>query len=550
MVSNLQRSLWFPIALSIVVHLVLIATFFQLKVLGWIFAGESAKRLPELQKLAQDQEQRINEFLKDTAVLEVTAVRTEYGGSQISGLESSRYAPTGEISLPENKTEKIRYLTSPTGKESAIEAAEKNANRPLLPPGDPSSRPHSAVSKDKVGIPVRALRPAFSPDLFQRVPISYTPPPIEYDNSVRYSPRVASSQPDLPALPILSDSPRIYPLDDDLDVKLEIYRDQLEGADYFRLTLNVRPESKLKPFSKDNLFLVDVSLSVSRDKLKTNFESVMRALRSLPAGDRYNIVLFHLKQESVFREFRQFAEEDVKLLEERLVRPDRAVLTDISNGIYRTLEKFQASSDRLMNVYIISDGMATAGRASLKGITSKYSNSQTWLHSLFTYNSGRPANLHLLQMISFMGKGMLYDAENETESPILFDELMKSFSRPVLRSVDAQYVAPAVSEIFPTDLPNLHRDAPLRIYGKCTQGREFVLRIKGESADGARDILIRTELPTPDQNLREIAREWAKGRVYQLLESYFHKNGGEEAMNQVRTLSVRHGIALPFDIDK
>lgn len=547
--TNAQRSLWLPISLSVVVHLVLLVTLFQLKFFGQVFSGDSEKRLPELEKLAEAQEQRINEFLNDTAEIEIPAIRTSFGGSPVSGLENSEYTTGPDIKIPTVNMSKTDLLTSPTGEEAAIEAAEHEASRPLLPPSDPTSKPHSKVSKDRLGIPLHLLRPKFKPEEFAEINVSFSPANPGLQMGPLQLPSTGVPTLDLPVLPMLKDAIRSYPLDDDLDVKLEVYRDDLENADYFRLTLKVRPESTLTAFSKDNLFLVDVSGSVSKEELRANFDTLLKVLRNLPRGDTYNVVLFHLRQESIFREFRQFSEEDVSFLEDSFQRPERAVLTDLSNAVKRSLEKFPGTPGRPMNVYLLTDGKATVGKSSLRGVTSKYSNAQQPHHNIFAFNSGRPANLHLLNMVAFLGRGFLEDCEQQANAPARLMELIRVSSRPVMTDVAAQYMAPAVSDLFPEDLPNLYRDKPLVICGKCTEGRDFVVRLAGNAIGGKRDIVIRTALPAPDDSLREIAVQWARGRIYQLLKEYFGRED-ENILQAIRTLSVRYSIDLPFELDR
>jgi hypothetical protein len=335
-----------------------------------------------------------------------------------------------------------------------------------------------------------------------------------------------------------------------VETVIEVYQEPATGENFFRLSLRVRASSNLRHFAKDNLFLIDASQSVKDDELSRVFAGVAQHIRTLPPNDRYNVVKFHMREESLFLDFNGWNTDDVGYLMEFLKRPERSVLTNLANTVGRTLAKFPGKAGRPMNVHLFTDGVVTAGESGVAAVTSKYSNAMTSNQSLLPFNIGRPANLHMLEMMSFTGKGHLGDCEDAESSSAAIAAFLDRFHRPVLMECEAQYIAPAVRDIYPLDLPVLYRDNTLQLYGKCETGAEFVLRLKGLGVDGESDIFVRTALPDPDPDLREIAREWARGRIYQLLSGYFHEGAGQEALEKVRSLAMRYGISLPFDINR
>jgi hypothetical protein len=538
------------VLLSVVVHGVLLFTFFQIRILGGVFFGDSLNRLPELEKLAKADEERIDRFIKETTQLDAPADPTKMGGSEISGLEFSIYSPVSpERGLPDLVSPPLPD-TAPTGVDKLLLEAERSASRPLLPPS--LNKPGNAGPKlnERPGIPMKELvpriplkeldtqRPVTSPDH-----PTYVPPASTY-------PSASIPRHELPGLPDAVVEKKVWPLDGDIETDLVIYRDPASGEDFFRLNLRVREDSKLDVFSKDTLYLVDSSSSVKDSELQKIFNAVFEDISSMPANDRFNVVKFHLREESLFLGFNPFRRTDSDYIREFLTRPERSVLTNLSNTIRRSIEKFPGESGRPLNVVLFSDGKVSAGETGAASVSSRFNNALRDNHSLFAMNIGDPVDYYMLEMMSYTGKGQFRHCPDEARATEEIRAFLNRFSRPVLMNCEAQYLAPAVSDVYPLHLSNLYRDNLLSIYGKCKPGQEFALRIKGLGVKGPSDILIRLGIPEPDPNASEIVKEWARGRIYQLTDEYFNRGGGEDALSKIRTLSVRYGIGTPFDISR
>ncbi|MDZ7816981.1 MAG: VWA domain-containing protein [Planctomycetota bacterium] len=549
MIEKLQKSVWFPLLLSIVVHGVLLLTLLQVKVLGNIFFGRKTGNLPELERIeAQDKERR-ETFIDETSALDTPSLPPEFGGSRISGLEWSDSEPSVEESdIPPSKPAP-EPLSSPLTDERILFNEERKAMGPLLAPGKQQDESKVTHVDEKPGIPLSVLRRKLDKEA------------LETDAPEPESPAPAHSLPGLfeglplaarisfPPLPPFREQKTVAPLEGELDVALELFEEPATGETFFRLTARVRPESELRRLPKDNLFLVDASNSVSDEELRLVFRTLKQIIPSLPEGDRYNVILFHMREINFSNRMLTWDEMDMNRLENFLKRPDRAVLTNLSNTLRRTLKRFPGSPDRPMNVIVFSDGKVTAGKSSVAQVTSNYSNSLQPHQSVFTYNIGRPVEVGLLKMMTFLARGYYGDAPRLDGGQSLLRSFAHRFNAPLLMNCEAQYLTPAVSEVYPRQLPNIYRDNTLRIYGKCERGEEFVLRLKARGLDGLRDILVRTNLPEP-QDKPEIAREWARGRIYQLSEKYLHGGGDENVLDRIRTLSVRYGIDVPFDVSR
>ncbi|GAB4153495.1 MAG: hypothetical protein Kow00107_03870 [Planctomycetota bacterium] len=545
-----SRSLWFPLLLSVVIHVVLVMTFFQIRILGSVFFGDSLKRLPELERLAKADEERIERFIKETSELQAPADPTKMGGSEITGLEFSLYSPvTTERGLPELISPPIPD-TAPTGYEKLIRDAERSATKPILPPS--KDRPGKAGPKlhEKPGIPMKALIPLIPlDDLEAEAPKAATTHPAYHPAGAEF-PVAPSPDSELPALPQASPDKKTWPLDDDIETNLTIYRDPVSGEDYFRLALKVREESELPVFAKDVLYLVDSSNSVKDSELRLVFDSVLNDVKALSPNDRFNVVKFHLREETLYLDFSPYRHADLGYIIDFLKRPERSVLTNLSNTIRRSLEKFPGEKNRPMNVVLFSDGKVTAGETGAAAVASRYSNALTSSHSILAMNIGLPVDSYMLEMMTFTGKGYYEHCEREHEAPKEIAMFLRRFSRPVLMNCEAQYVTPAVSDIYPMELPNLYRDNVLFVYGKCRKGGEFAVRLIGTGVNGPCDFFLRTALPEPDPEAYDVVKEWARGRIYQLTDEFFNRGGGEKALAEIRALSVRYGVGVPFDINR
>ncbi|MFA4985004.1 MAG: hypothetical protein WC712_00310 [Candidatus Brocadiia bacterium] len=540
-----------PVVLSVIVHVVIIVLALNTRMFGAVYGSIQSGRLPELQRLQENQNERVERFFRDTSTLREATAPDEIGAPPLSSLGASPTLSGLDDPLPRSVPSRTEILTVRESAERALQRAERKLSTPLFPPTARNGQPAPSKGGEFAGLEPSALRPQIpSTDLScdSPVPVS-SPPPVTIPAKVDRS--QAPPTPGDAPINGLKEPRKIYPLDDDLDVNLEVFRDPLSGESFFRLTLKVRPTSKLGAFEKDNLFLVDVSDSVKDAELASVFSSLREIIPALPPGDRFNVDLFHLRDVQLFEDFRPFSVSNLDRLISFLKRPDRAVLTNLSSTVRKALNRFPPTEGRPMAVYLISDGMATAGVGSVADVTGNFSNTLRPGHSLFTFNAGRPYGEFMLDMMSYFGRGESADCPDIKDTVRELAAFASRLSRPVLVQPSATYFAPAVSDVYPSALKDLYRDSPMVVYGHCTWGVEFCLQLQGtDSLNRTRQFLLRTALPEPDENKREIAVEWARGRIFQLADEYFVKGRAEKVLQEIHSLSIRFGIEIPFDLSK
>lgn len=332
-------------------------------------------------------------------------------------------------------------------------------------------------------------------------------------------------------------------LDKDIEAEFSVYRVPGDRAAFFRLRLRLKPQSPLPTLSKDVLFLVDISQSISRRELAKVRAAVTDYLSGLPKTDRYNVVLFGERTYSLHEgdSFVSVANFDAARTQKFIARRAGERRTDVFNAAQSILARIPASN-RPSNVFLISDGMATQGPDEVRAIVNGFRRLDRANFSIFTFNGGAGGDLYLLRLLSYRSRGFFMNAPEPQKIRNNLLRFFRTYDRPVLTNVVASYTNLRLSEVYPAVMPNLYRDHPVTIWGRTIPGREVAIRVAGLSAGGPREFFFRAKVPQGDASQPEILRQWAVGKVHALTARLGDNPHDEGLRNEIRTLAQKYQL--------
>ena len=295
---------------------------------------------------------------------------------------------------------------------------------------------------------------------------------------------------------------------------VDIITSKQTGEDgYFMLTLTAGEELAELNRGMDYVFILDVSGSMANDgKLRLSRNSVFAFMESLGEEDRFEVMSFNVKTETLFDGLQAVTGER-KQEAEAFLEAQRArggtVLRPAISAAYRYQD-----SDRTLNVVILSDGMTEQKeqRELLQLIGERPAGSR-----VFCVGVGNDVNRPLLQQLAEDAGGLAAFISQEDSFQRQAQAFRRKLMRPAIRNLQLRLTGAGSYDIEPKTLPDLFHGSPVRLYGRYKSDGDVKVAIVGEVQGAPLEQTVAVSLPKIDPSNPEIERMWAWHRVQRLM---------------------------------
>ena len=313
------------------------------------------------------------------------------------------------------------------------------------------------------------------------------------------------------------------------------------GEDGYAL-ITVTPPAKLtRGTPRDLTFIVDVSGSMSGQKIDQARAAGRQFLNSLNPADRFRVIAFS----SDVRDFR----DGWSPVTAETIRSAMRFVDDLRAGggtnISGALEAaLNASSPRgrLPLVLMMTDGAPTVGETRPEAIASRAASLRGQAR-IFTFGLGADVNANLLEQLAMQGRGtstFLRPNESvERAVSVVTERLTSPVATDVTIKLDdvrlyAQQPQGSIDLFGGQDLVVLARYS-----GTCDW---TTLTIEGRGPDGPVKWTQRVRIPDRNTENSFVARLWAVQRIGWLSAERRRTGGNTEVDNELREIGERHGI--------
>ena len=359
---------------------------------------------------------------------------------------------------------------------------------------------------------------------------------------------IKSGIPEIPGTKLLP-TEKTSVLDNLLDIKIYKFRIP-EGGGFFRVDILPKKDAKLRPFKKDIVFCLDVSGSISTEKLAEFKNGISNALNKLSPDDRFEIMAFRHRQIPLFGGFRSPTTKNIREADEFLFKLVRTGSTNIFSAIepFAGKDNQYKSPDRPLLMFLSSDGMVNSGEvADSRDVINIFSNRNQETASLFTFCTGKKSNSFLLDLLSYRNRGESFKADNVKESGQVLGNFIENVSEVYVMDLDYQISGNLTDLTFPKKLPHLYTGHPLSVYGYYAADTDEVgLRITGKDSLGRKQELIYkgsiSKAEDADENL---AKYWALQYIYHLY-SRLTASYSEDLRMQIHKIAAQYAIEAPY----
>ncbi len=336
---------------------------------------------------------------------------------------------------------------------------------------------------------------------------------------------------------------------------------------------------------KDIVFVIDKSGSMSGDKIRQAKDALMFIIQQLGESDKFTIISFESYLHKFSDELMAVNNANISNALEYVDGLYAGGGTNINEGLLTALDLFNDStySDHTKIIVFLTDGQPTVGVTNENQIATNVKNANAEVNaSIHVFGVGYDVNTHLLDKLSSQNNGSsTYVAPNESLENALVDFYSK-IQDPILTDITVTFSGLDVSEVYPSEIPDLFEGSQLILVGRYTiddditvvenriiddvsgeLGRDYfvfnvvieedgeqepvilTVHIQGDTSSGSVELQYDFDLTYIDSH-DFIPRLWATRKIGDLVNQIRLNGETDELVEEIRELGTKYGIVTPY----
>ncbi|MCH6546835.1 MAG: VWA domain-containing protein [Gemmatimonadetes bacterium] len=317
---------------------------------------------------------------------------------------------------------------------------------------------------------------------------------------------------------------------------------------YFMLTLSPgNPEGGGGIEPRDITVVVDVSGSMSGEKLEQSKAAIRQVLGSLDERDRFRLIAFS-------NMVRSQSEGWVRASRRNLREARRWVDGLQANGgtnIAGALEeafRLESPTRRLPIVLFLTDGIPSVGEQNPERIAQQ-AESARGRARVFAFGVGYDVNTYLLDRLSAAGRGATEYVEPAEDVEQAVGMLTAKIQHPVLTDLELDNAPVQLTEIHPIQLPDLFSGEELIVFGRYQAvGRHRTGALSMHGQRSGRTERFSTDVSFPSHELGNdfIPRLWASRKLGHLARQIRIEGHSADLEREIRETALRYGLLSEY----
>lgn len=348
-----------------------------------------------------------------------------------------------------------------------------------------------------------------------------------------------------------------FDLDESAAVGLSVltYRDVAGDDGYFAVLASpgaAAPSGQVIP--KDVVFAVDTSGSMKGAKLDQLERALHRAITSLGAQDRFQLVRFSTEAEPLFEGLVEASEANRARALAWVDRFEAAGGTAIGDALARALAPIDERGGELAArpsiVAFVTDGLPTVGETDARAlVTAARDRIGARGTRVFAFGVGDDVDTRLLDGLAAATRGVAQYVGPGSDIERAVASFAMRIERPALTglalSVEGRDVR--FSKVEPHELPDLFHGDQLVVMGRFSGSGKARVVLTGSAAGAAREIAQAVDFPAgAATDAAFLPKLWATRRVGFLLQAIRARGDVAELRDEVTALARRHGLVTPY----
>ncbi|MGA1871185.1 MAG: VIT domain-containing protein [bacterium] len=334
-----------------------------------------------------------------------------------------------------------------------------------------------------------------------------------------------------------------YRLDDDVPARVELvpYRQSPEHTGTFMVVIT--PGASLKPITQgtDWTIVLDVSGSMSGDKIATLASGVSKVLGKMSPQDRFRIITFNDHAYDFTNGYIIATPENVRGAIESVKTIRAGGSTALYAGLKMAYEGLD--EDRITGVMLVTDGVANVG-PTLQSDFQKLV--RTHDIRLFTFVMGNSANQPLLETIAKDSGGF---AMNISSSDDIIGRIILAKAKVVhecIYNVNLSFEGEKVKNLTTSEFGNIYLGQQIVTFGRYTGSGEVTLTLTGRISGNEEEWVCKAYLPDTDTDNPELERLWACASINTLMAQIREEGETNKLRKKVVELGTTYSLVTDY----
>ncbi|MEO8201039.1 MAG: VIT domain-containing protein [Gemmatimonadota bacterium] len=313
---------------------------------------------------------------------------------------------------------------------------------------------------------------------------------------------------------------------------------------YFMLLLSPPQSDEGESEPRDLSLVVDVSGSMSGEKIEQARAAILQALGSLQANDRFRLIAFS----SAVRHFRPgfVTATQANLIAARRFAENLSANggTNIAGALDAVLDQ-ASSEERLPIIIFLTDGIPSVGEQAPDRIAETAA-SRIGRNRIFTVGVGHDVNTYLLDRLSKEGHGSAEYVAPDADVEVAVGSLVSKIQHPALVNLHIVSSPVRMAQSYPNDLPDLFYGEELVVFGRYRGEGNGAVVIEGERNGRKERFTTQASFPSSEDGNDFIPKLWASRRIGELTRQIRIEGSSQDLVNQVRELGLKYGILTEY----
>ncbi len=314
---------------------------------------------------------------------------------------------------------------------------------------------------------------------------------------------------------------------------------------YFMLLISPAQSDDATALPRDLTLVVDISGSMSGDKIEQAKSGLRQALGTLGSNDRFRLISFSNRVTNFHDGFTAATPDNIA--EAR--RWVDGLVADGGTNIQGALDAAlggTVAEDRLPIVVFMTDGIPTIGEQSPERIA-ETAGARIGRARVFTFGVGSDVNTYLLDRLAQEGRGSAQYVAQDASVEQAIGTLMNKVRHPALVNLHIDEDSPAeLVQTYPSRLPDVFFGEELVVFGRYHGTGSGRITVTGQRGSRTERFTTDAVFPASATANAFIPRLWASRRIGELTRQVRIEGASENLVSEIRDLGLRYGILTAY----
>jgi len=310
------------------------------------------------------------------------------------------------------------------------------------------------------------------------------------------------------------------------------------------------PSSVVRATPRDITLVIDVSGSMSGEKIRQARAAGEQLLATLGPRDRFRLIDFSTDVRTFRDDFAAATPENLAAARRYLDALEANGSTNIAGALRAALAPADGEGQRLGLVLFITDGEPTVGEQNPDAIA-RIASSMRGDRRVFTFGLGADVNAGLLEDLALDGRGTAQFVRPDENVERAVQLVAQRLTNPVLTNVRVRVEGrgdPGVrlAKMMPADPADVFAGQDLVLFAQYSGSGPARIRFEGDTPNGPVNWSDTVTFPEHQLDNAFVPRLWAAQRLGWLSAEKRRHGASSEIDAEIRELGERYGIPTEF----